>query len=235
MTHDLQSTLEVSGIKWPALRNHIPCMAHVTQLALGEFMSSLGVQGLTKFWEAHRDHQQFQETETIDIEKTYSVWREANGRINQVSATRPGLVKTIEKVCISRYFESAETDLRVAKNACCIDYADTWSSKQVHRLSQSQCLHRSTTWYVIEDTLEFDTAVAWAILLITRIHPQVTPKSKIQCVPATLHNTEWMDLCEVYGGNFKAIPIMDPRDVEEAYGHITSHYQSLQWPVRPDG
>jgi hypothetical protein len=53
MTCELQSTLEASGIEWLALRNHIPCMAHVIQLALGAFMSSLGVNGCTKSWEAH--------------------------------------------------------------------------------------------------------------------------------------------------------------------------------------
>jgi len=53
MTRELQSILEASGIEWPALRNHIPCMAHVKQLALGVFMSSLGVKGSTKSWEAH--------------------------------------------------------------------------------------------------------------------------------------------------------------------------------------
>jgi hypothetical protein len=52
MTRKLQSTLEASGIGWPALRNHIPCMAHVIQLAFGAFMSSLGVKGRTKSWEA---------------------------------------------------------------------------------------------------------------------------------------------------------------------------------------
>jgi len=45
---------------------------------------------------------------------------------------KPGLAKTIEKVCISRYFESAETDLHIAENACYIDYANTWLSKRVH-------------------------------------------------------------------------------------------------------
>jgi hypothetical protein len=33
MTRELQSTLEASGSEWPAMRNHIPCMAHVIQLA----------------------------------------------------------------------------------------------------------------------------------------------------------------------------------------------------------
>jgi len=45
---------------------------------------------------------------------------------------RPGLAKIIEKVCISTYFESAEADLDIAENACCIDYADTWLLKRVH-------------------------------------------------------------------------------------------------------
>jgi hypothetical protein len=60
MTHELQSTLEASGIEWPALRIHIPCMAHVIQLALGAFISSLGVKDRTKFWEAHERDQQFE-------------------------------------------------------------------------------------------------------------------------------------------------------------------------------
>jgi hypothetical protein len=70
MTRELQSTLDVSGIEWPALRNHIPCMAHVIQLGLGAFMSSLGVKGRTKSWEAHERDQQFGENESIDIGKS---------------------------------------------------------------------------------------------------------------------------------------------------------------------
>jgi len=53
MIRELHTTLEASGIEWPAVRSHIPCMAHVIQLALGVFMSSLGVKGRTKSWEAH--------------------------------------------------------------------------------------------------------------------------------------------------------------------------------------
>ena len=33
LTGKLQSTIEASAIQWPALRNHIPCVAHVIQLA----------------------------------------------------------------------------------------------------------------------------------------------------------------------------------------------------------
>jgi len=166
MTRELQTTLEASGIEWPALRNHIPCMAHVIQLALGAFMSSLGVKGRTKSWEAHERDQQFGENESTDIGKSQRLRKEGNARINKVSAMRPGLAKIIEKVRISTYFESAEADLHIAENACCIDYADTWSSKRVHWLSKSQSPDRSTSHYGCEDTLELDTGVARARLPI---------------------------------------------------------------------
>jgi len=50
MTRAFESTLEASGIEWPALRNHIPCLAHIIQPASGASMSSLGVKGRTKSW-----------------------------------------------------------------------------------------------------------------------------------------------------------------------------------------
>jgi len=101
MTRELQSTLETSGIKWPALRNHLLCMAHVIQLALGGFMNSLGVKGRTKSWEAHERDQQFGENESIDIGNSQRLRREGNATINKVSAMRPGLAKIIEKVRIA--------------------------------------------------------------------------------------------------------------------------------------
>jgi len=101
MSHALQSTLEASGIEWPALRNHIPCMAHVIQLASGAFMSSLSVKGHTKSWEAHERNQQFGDNESIDIGKSQRLRKEGNARINKVSAMKPGLAKIIEKVRIS--------------------------------------------------------------------------------------------------------------------------------------
>jgi len=101
ITCELQSTLEASGIEWPALRSHIPCMAHVIQLALGAFMSSLSVKDHTKSWEAHERHQQFGENESIDVEESQILRKEGNARINKVSAMRPGLAKIFEKVCIS--------------------------------------------------------------------------------------------------------------------------------------
>jgi hypothetical protein len=107
-------------------------MAHVIQLSLGTFMSSLGVQGHTKSWEAHERDQQFGENESTDIGKSQRLRKEGNARINKVSAMRPGLVKIIETVRISTYYEIAETDLHIAENACCIDYADTLMSKRVY-------------------------------------------------------------------------------------------------------
>jgi hypothetical protein len=51
---------------------------------------------------------------------------------------RSGVAKTIEKVRITIYFETAESDDHIPENACCIDYTETWSSKRVHCLSTSQ-------------------------------------------------------------------------------------------------
>jgi hypothetical protein len=76
-------------------------MVHVIQLALGAFMSSLGVKGCTKSWEAHERNQQFGENESIDIGKSQRLRQEGNARINKVVAMRPGLAKIIEKICIS--------------------------------------------------------------------------------------------------------------------------------------
>jgi hypothetical protein len=101
MTRELQSTLEASGIEWAALRNHIPCMARVIQLALGASMSCLSVKGCNKSWEAHERDQQFGENESIDIGKSQRLQKEGNAIINKVSAMRPSLAKISEKVRIS--------------------------------------------------------------------------------------------------------------------------------------
>jgi len=130
MTRELQSTLEASRIQWPTLRNHIPCMAHLIQVALVTFTSSLGVKGHTKSWEVHECDQQFGDNESIDIGKSQRLRKEGNARINKVFAMRPGLAKIIKKVRISIYFESLETDLNIAEHACRIDYTDIWSLKR---------------------------------------------------------------------------------------------------------
>ena len=101
MTRELQSTLEASAIESSALRNHIPCMAHVIQLAFGTFMSRLSVKGHTNSWEAHERDQQFGDNESIDIGKSQRLRKEGNASNNKVSAMRPGLAKIIVKVLIS--------------------------------------------------------------------------------------------------------------------------------------
>ena len=70
MTRELLSTLEASGIWWPAMRNRISCMANVIQLAYSAFMSNPGVTGRTKSLEAHERDQQFGEKESTDIGKS---------------------------------------------------------------------------------------------------------------------------------------------------------------------
>jgi len=84
-------------------------------------MSSLGVKGRTKSWEAHERHQQFGENDITDIGKSQRLRKEGNARINKVSAMRTGLAKIIEKVRISTHCECAETDLQIAENDSCID------------------------------------------------------------------------------------------------------------------
>jgi len=128
-------------------------------------------------------------------------------------------------------FESPETDLHIPENAGSIDYVDTWSPKRVHWLSKSECPHCSTSDYGCEDTLELYTGVTRAYLLITGIHTGVAPKSTIHWLPATFHNSGWMDDCEVSHGSIEAISILDPVDVKEAYSHIASRYRSVQWHV----
>jgi len=235
MTRELQSTLESTWIEWPAWRNHIPCLVHVIQLALGAFLSRLSVKGRTKSLEAHECDQQFGENESIDIGKRQRLRKEGNARIYRVLAMRPGLAKIIEKVCISWYFESPETDLQKAKNAYCIDYAGTWSSKRVHRLSTRQSPHCSTSDYGWEDKFELYTGDTRACLPIVGIHTWMASQSKMHQIPATVHNSRWMDDCEVCHWSIEAIQILDPLDVEEAYSHIASCHHSVQWHVWSHG
>jgi len=168
-----QWTFEATWIEWPALRNHISCRAHVIQLGLGAFMSSLSVKGRTKSWEAHERDQQFSQDASIPIGKLKRLRKKGNARINNVLAMRRGVAKIIEKVPISNYSESPETILHVAEQACCIDYAATWSSKRVHFLSESESPHCCTSDKGCEDPLELDPGVARASLLITWIPTRV--------------------------------------------------------------
>jgi len=227
MPLELESMLEVFGIGWPALRNHIPCMAHVIQLALGAFMNSVGVKGHTKSWKAHERNQQLGGSGSIEIGKNQRLWKDCNARINKVSAMRPELAKIIEKLHISRYLEHPQNDLRKAENTCCIDYTYTWSTKRVHWQSKNESLHRGTTGYGCDDTLELDSLVSAVSQSITRIYQRVAPKSKIQWLLATFHNTGWMDHYQVYHGSFEAILILDPVYVDKAYSPIASHHPGL--------
>ena len=232
MTCERQWTLEASGIEWPALRNYIPCMVRVIQLALGAFMSSLSVKGSNKSWEAHDCNQQFGENESIDIGKSQRLRKEGNARIKKVSAIRSGLAKIIQIVRILWHFESPETDFHEAENACCIKYADTWLSNRVNWLLTSQSPHCGTSDYGCEDNLELFTRVAQPRLPIMGIHLWVDSKATIHWIPATLHNSGQMDNCKVCHGSVEAIPILDTVDVQEAYRHIVSRHHGVQWHVR---
>ena len=90
MTCVLQWTLEATGIGLAALRNHIPCMAHVILLVVSAFMSSFSVKGRTKTWQAYERDQHSGENESIDIRQSQGLRKESNATINKVSAMRPG-------------------------------------------------------------------------------------------------------------------------------------------------
>jgi hypothetical protein len=104
MIFELQSTLQASGIGWLTVRYHIQCVAHVTQLALGAFLSSLGVKGRTTSWEVPEPNQQFGENENIDIGRSLRLRKMGNATIIKMSAVKPGLANIIEKVLIFNTF-----------------------------------------------------------------------------------------------------------------------------------
>ena len=83
--------------------------------------------------------------------------------------------------------------------------------------------------------MAFNTRLAWASLLITRIHLWVAQESNIQRIQAILHNTWWMDHCQVRLRSLKAIPILDPVDVAMAYSYSASGHHSIQSHVRSYG
>jgi len=155
-------------------------MAHIIQLALGPFVSNVGVKGRTNLCEAHERDQQFGENESKEIGKCQRLRKQGNARINKVLAIRPGLATIIEKVRISRNVESPETDLHIAANAGCIDYTDTGLWKWVQWMLKTQCTNHSTSYCGCKDMAEFHSWGAWLSLPMTRIHPRVSQKSKIQ-------------------------------------------------------
>jgi hypothetical protein len=86
---------------WPAMRNHIvPYMAHVIQVALGAYMSSIRVKGHRKSWEVLDGQQQFGENESTDIGKSRILPKEGKASINTVLAMQLGLALIFETVYI---------------------------------------------------------------------------------------------------------------------------------------
>jgi len=65
---------------------------------------------------SHERDLHFGENDSIDIGRSQRLRKEGNARINKVLAMRLCLAKIIEKVHISRYFESLETHLHIAEN-----------------------------------------------------------------------------------------------------------------------
>jgi hypothetical protein len=148
-----------------------------------------------------------------------------------VSAKRLSLAEIIEKVWISRYFESPETNHQLAEKACCVEDSDTWSSKRVHWLSKGQSANLRTTYYGYGDMVELNSGVAWVGQPIPRFHSQVAQDSDMQSLPAALQNTRWMDYHHLCHGSVKAIPVLHAFDVEKAYGYSVSRHHCIQCDV----
>jgi hypothetical protein len=92
MTGCLQLLLEESGVEWSAEQNHMPCMAHVIQLALGAFMNTLGVKGRQKSWEDT-------EREKMVADRGRESKRRIGGaRVERVALLKCGFNKIVEKV-----------------------------------------------------------------------------------------------------------------------------------------
>jgi len=98
-----------------------------------------------------------------------------------------------------------------------------------------QSPHCSTSDYGSEDTLGLYTGVARVHLPFTGIRMLVASKPTIQWILATIHNSGWMDDCQVCHGSIEAISILDPLDVKETYSHIESRYHSVQCEFQSHG
>ena len=96
MARKLQESLAIVGHEWDAARNHVPCMAHVIQLALGAFMSSLGVKGRAKSW---AEHERDKQSEQVSRDKGKAKAQASKkSRIDRVDGLNAGFQKIIEKV-----------------------------------------------------------------------------------------------------------------------------------------
>lgn len=99
MARELQRSLKNMEVEWSAAQNHVPCMAHVIQLALSAFMQSLGVKGRSKSWEEGvRD--------TLNENSNSGKGKVGCARIKKIQDMQTGFSKIIEKVCVfdNNYF-----------------------------------------------------------------------------------------------------------------------------------
>ena len=96
MTNCLEKLLEnISGeSEWSAEQNHVPCMTHVIQLALGAFMNLLGVKSRHKSWEDTEREKIGRQSGSCNSRRK----RGGGARVEMVGLLEPGFNKIIEKV-----------------------------------------------------------------------------------------------------------------------------------------
>jgi hypothetical protein len=95
ITLKLQATRECSGIKWPALQNHLSCIADVIQLDFVAFMGRLSVKGSHISGEPPQRYQHCRDNQTTDIGNSQSLRKEGHARTNKAPAVMPRLVIVI--------------------------------------------------------------------------------------------------------------------------------------------
>jgi len=132
-----------------------------------------------------------------------------------------------------------------------------WNTWNRHSYSR-ECLQYWVSWHLViemssstvknpEYTLEYSLLLRWKYCRIWQWSclskatdyensiPRVAQQSNIPQLPSSLHNTGWMEYCQVHNGRYKAILILDPVDGEKWYSYSASHHYCLQWLVLSHG
>ena len=97
MSAGIERAMAIMGHQWSSANNHMPCMAHVIQLALGAFMSKLQIAGRESYY------QEEQRDQLVEVEGLGPGGRGKMSRIERFKLMPKGFKKTIEKVSIAGY------------------------------------------------------------------------------------------------------------------------------------
>jgi hypothetical protein len=111
-------------------------------------MRGVSANSQSKAWEESECDQQFGANERIHIGISQRLRKVGDAGIIKVLAMRPGFGKINDNLYMSRNVQILETNFSIPAIACCIDYTDTRSSKQIHSLSTIQWTNCRTIYWV---------------------------------------------------------------------------------------